>query len=195
MIALTGGIATGKTTVASFLAANGWKVIDADRLAREVLAPNTAGLAQVIAAFGTEILTPLGALDRGHLGKIIFGNQEQRKKLEAITHPLIRDLLIKEVQFLSPRPSDVIFYEASLIFETKSQDQYREVWVTACAPQVQIQRLMARNQWNESQAQTVIESQWPLERKIKQADHVIWTDLAPETYLPGVLRYLRDRGL
>lgn len=195
VIALTGGIATGKTTVARFLSANGWKVIDADRLAREVLAPKTTGWAQVVDTFGIGILTPQGSLDRGQLGKIIFADKEQRKKLEAITHPLIRALLLKEVQLLPPNPSAVIFYEASLIFETKSQDQFKEVWVTACAPQSQVQRLMSRNQWSEVQAQEVIKSQWPLDKKIKQADHVIWTDLAPEIYLPGLLTYLKSRHL
>jgi len=181
VIALTGGIATGKTTVARFIAQQGFEVIDADQLARQVVLPGSPGLKALVEEFGGGILDPTGHLDRGKLRTHVFGGKDgsfARKKLEQITHPLIRQLLVKTVQE-KLKTQDVslpIFYEAALIFESGSHADFKEVWVTACHPETQLRRLMERNQWSREESLKFINAQIPMAEKMRLAHHVIRTD-------------------
>jgi dephospho-CoA kinase len=188
VIALTGGIATGKTTVAEFLRRQGFIVIDADQLSRQVVSPGSEGLGAIVREFGSDILDSSGSLDRAKLRGKIFAdpqNSNPRLKLESITHPLIRQLLVETVAKKRPTQKDPypIFYEAALIFESKSQQKFKEIWVTACSPENQLRRLMTRNKLSEVEAQKIIASQFPMDEKVRGADRVIWTDEPAESYL------------
>lgn len=202
VIALTGGIATGKTTVAQFLKTQDFIVIDADQLSRSVVSPGSKGLHAIVQEFGADILDSRGELDRAKLRGKIFADPKdgsQRLKLEGITHPLIRQLLIETVEKRGPAQKYPfpIFYEAALIFESQSQRLFKEVWVTACQAETQLKRLMERSQLAQDEAQRIIAAQFPMEEKIKGATRVIRTDLSPETYLEElrpILVALKDQA-
>ena len=176
-IGLTGGIATGKSTVARLLEARGYSVIDADHLARVVTAPGSPGLAQIVARFGTDVLTPNGELNRPRLGQIVFAKPDLRHQLEQITHPLIRAALLAKVAALDlehqPR---YFFYEAALIFEIGSAADYAQVWATVCAPALQLERLKQRSGIDDERAKTIIANQMAATEKARRADQVIHTD-------------------
>jgi dephospho-CoA kinase len=195
-IGLTGGIATGKSTVARLLVARGFTVIDADILARRVLAPGSAGLAEVVAAFGPGMLTAAGDLDRKRLGERIFADPERRKELDALTHPRIRLALaeaLKASGLLSvPRP---FFYEAALVVETGSHERFSSLWVTLCRPETQLARLVARDARSAAEAQRIIAAQLPAAEKARWADVVIDTDGPPELLESRVDAALRTAGL
>lgn len=176
-IALTGGVATGKSTVADVLRLAGYAVIDADQLARDVVVPGSQGLASIVKMFGTGVLNADQSLDRQRLGQLIFAAPAERRHLEAITHPLIRDALAERLETLGittkPRP---FFYEAALIFETKTQADFREVWATVCSPASQVSRLMKRNNLRLDAAERIIASQMPATAKAALATRVIDTE-------------------
>lgn len=176
-IGLTGGIATGKSTIASMLKARGYTVIDADLLAREVVAPGSPGLAAIASAFGQGVLDAQGQLDRARMRTLVFGDAAARRRLEAITHPLIQQALAKKMQTLGlldqPR---VFFYEAALLFEIGAQGRFRAVWATHCAPSTQIQRLCARDRLDREAAANILASQMPAEDKARLADYALATD-------------------
>ena len=174
-IALTGGIATGKSHVAQRLRAAGVAVVDADRVAREVVAPGTPGLAAIVARFGEGILTPNSALDRPRLGQLVFRDATARRDLEAIIHPAVRRRID---DFFDRLPEDTPFAVADipLLFETGTESQYDRVIVVACARDAQIERVMARDGLSREDAERRVASQWPIEQKVKRADYVIRTD-------------------
>lgn len=175
-IALTGGIATGKSTVARMLRQLSYPVIDADQLARQVTAPGSPGLAAIVNRFGTDVLDEEGRLNRPLLGQLVFHDERARRDLEAMTHPLIRAALVAEVEKLhlneDPR---LCFYEASLILETGQEKAFRAVWATYCAASTQKQRLMARDQIDCAKADRVLAAQMPAKEKAELADAVIDT--------------------
>ncbi len=141
-IALTGGIATGKSTLAKILRDKGFTVIDADELAHRVVMPGLPALAAIVQTFGPNILDSTGHLDRKNLRNIIFADADARAKLDAIMHPAIRQELHEELarKGLDKKPN-IFFYEAALIFETGSQKHFREVWATHCPRSMQLDRL------------------------------------------------------
>ena len=175
-IALTGGIATGKSTVARMLRQLSYPVIDADQLARQVTAPGSPGLTAIVNRFGTDVLDEDGQLNRPLLGKLVFHDERARRDLEAITHPLIRSALLAEVEKLQlneePR---LFFYEASLIMETGQEKAFRAVWATYCVASVQKQRLMQRDQVDSTKAERIIATQMPAKEKADLADSVVDT--------------------
>ncbi len=174
-IALTGGIATGKSYVASRLRAAGVPVVDADVLARDALAQGTDGLAAVVERFGEGMLMPDGALDRARLGAMVFRDKAARQDLEAIVHPVVRRGI---EAFFDGLPADVPFAVADipLLYETGRQRQFERVIVAACAPETQIARLMARDRLSREDAERRIGAQLPIEAKVTLADHIIRTD-------------------
>jgi dephospho-CoA kinase len=176
-IALTGGIGTGKSTVARLLAGMGVPVIDADRLARDVMAKGQPALTEIVQVFGPDVLTPSGELDRKRLGEKVFADPEALKRLEAITHPRIREALAQELDALgltqNPRP---FIYEASLIYENRLEDQFRAVWVTTCPEVAQIRRVMERDGVGEERVRQILAAQMPVAEKAARADLVIDTD-------------------
>jgi dephospho-CoA kinase len=173
-VALTGGIGTGKTYVAARLRRAGVPVIDADLLAREVVAPGTPGLAAVVARFGSEILTPEGALNRPALGAVVFADPAARHDLEAIVHPAVRQRI---EAFLAAVPSTTPFAVADipLLFETGRAAEFDVVVVAACTPEQQRSRVMARDGLTRAEAEARLAAQWPIAEKVRHADHVIDT--------------------
>ena len=176
-ISLTGGIGTGKSTVGQLLRQRGFKVIDADQLARRVTAPGAPGLAAVTSRFGPDILNADGTLNRTHLGQLVFSQPKLRRELEQLTHPLIRAELHAAVAALDlehqPR---CFFYEAALIFESGSAGDLAQNWATYCSPTVQLERVMQRDGLSVERAQAIIANQMPAGEKANLADVVINTD-------------------
>jgi dephospho-CoA kinase len=173
-VGLTGGIATGKTTVSQLFVQCGAHLIDADVLAREAVAPGSPGLRAIVASFGPGMLSADGTLNRERLADIVFKDAGQRGRLEAIIHPYVfveEERRCREITAKDPHA--VVLFDAALLIETgahKTKD--RVVVVTADEP-TQLARLMARDQFTESQARERIAAQMPLSEKIKVAHYVI----------------------
>ena len=174
-VALTGGIATGKSYVARRLRESGVPVVDADVLAREAVAPDTPGLAAVVARFGSQVLTPAGDLDRARLGDIVFRDGNARHDLEAIIHPIVRRRIDEFFERLALE-TPVAIADIPLLYETGRDRAFDEVIVVACAPETQLARIMARDALARDAAERRIAAQLPIEEKVRRADHVIRTD-------------------
>ena len=172
---LTGGIASGKSTVAARFRARGVPVIDADELAREVVAPGSDGLRAVVEAFGPGVLATGGVLDRKALARIAFSDAAARKKLEGITHPRITRLAIARSQEYANAGEPLACYEAALIVENGMADAFRPLVVVACPEDVQVARVRARDGASAEDALARIRAQKPLSEKVAVADHVIDT--------------------
>ncbi len=175
LFGLTGGIASGKSTVAARFRERGLPVIDADALAREVVAPNTEGLAAVVAAFGEGVLAPDGSLDRKRLAEIVFADEGRRRQLNAIVHSRIGALTAERASELEARGERAACYEAALLVENGLADFFRPLVVVAVSQALQISRTMARDHATEAEARARIAAQLPLADKVKLADHVIET--------------------
>jgi dephospho-CoA kinase len=174
-VALTGGIATGKSYCLQRFAAQGVPTIDADVLAREAVAPGTAGLAAVAVRFGTAVLRSDGTLDRTALGRIVFGDSKARASLEAIVHP---EVYRRIRDWFANQPSGVplAIADIPLLFETGHQHDFDEIIVAACDREEQLRRVMARDGLPVSEALERLSAQWPIDEKVKRANCVIWTD-------------------
>jgi dephospho-CoA kinase len=170
---LTGGLASGKSTVAARLRALGVPVIDADQLAREVVAPGTPGLAAVVEAFGPSVLSPDGSLDRPKVAALVFSDHAKRQMLNAIVHPLIGAASAARVAELAGRGETLACYEAALLVENGLADAFRPLVVVAVAEDVQIARAMARDAATEQQVRARLAAQLPLVAKVAAADYVI----------------------
>jgi dephospho-CoA kinase len=175
-VGLTGGIATGKSTVAEMLRGHGCPVLDADVIARQVVEPGTPVLAEIAKLFGAHVLQRDGSLDRKALGAQVMGNPSARKQLEGLTHPAIFAGLLQGLTTLRQAGERLAFVEAALMVESGSYRNYGELWVVTCSPAVQRQRLMARNGFDESTAKRWIASQLPLAEKEAMADQVLRND-------------------
>ena len=173
VIGLTGGIATGKSTVASLLRELGAKVIDADDLAREIVQPGQEAWKETVDAFGSEILRQDKTIDRETLRKKIFQDEAARKKLESITHPRIRALAQARIQQLATEEADLIVYEAPLLFENQVHLWLRPVILVACDLEIQKRRLRERDGLDEEEIQRHLQAQMPLQEKRKLADFII----------------------
>jgi dephospho-CoA kinase len=181
LFGLTGGIACGKSTVAGFLRNRHLPVIDADEVAREVVSPGSEGLAHIVAVFGPGVLDASGCLDRSKMGTLVFTNDKERAKLEAITHPLIRQQTQRRARALADQGHPMAAYEAALLVENGLADAFRPlVVVVVVDPATQVARLVARNSLTEEQARARIASQMPLSEKASLADHVIDTGVSLE---------------
>jgi dephospho-CoA kinase len=173
LFGLTGGIASGKSTVAARFRERGVPVIDADELAREVVAAKSEGLAAIVATFGEGVLAPDGSLDRKRVAAVVFADAEQRRRLNAITHPRIGALTAKRAEELAARGERVACYEAALLVENGLADAFRPLVVVAVAEPVQIARMVGRDGATEIEARARIAAQFPLADKLKLADYVI----------------------
>lgn len=173
LIGLTGGIATGKSTVAAELGGHGATVIDADVLAREVVEPGQPALEEIAARFGREVITDDGRVDRARLGSIVFADPEARRDLERITHPRVRDLMQQRIAAALAADADLIVAEVPLLFETKSEALYEGVMLAYAPPGVQLERLMARDGIDEASARLRLSAQIPIDDKRTRATWVI----------------------
>ncbi|MEM7433733.1 MAG: dephospho-CoA kinase [Myxococcota bacterium] len=176
VVGLTGGIACGKTTVASMFGELGIPVIDADDLAREVVEPGTPGLARVVAEFGEQVLDGAGQLDRKRLADVVFDDDDARKRLNAILHPLIGAAGATHIAELQTHPAPYILYEAALLVETGSYKAFGALVVVSADPRVQKERLVKRDGLSDEEADARIASQLPLSEKEAVADYVVAND-------------------
>lgn len=177
LIGLTGNIATGKSAVAQMLAEMGATVIDADRVAHEVMRAGGPVYAAITAAFGAEIVDPDGEIDRRRLGERVFADPAALATLEAIVHPAV----IEEVdRRIAAAPTGVVVVEAIKLIEAGMAGRYDSLWVTACPVETQVQRLMAGRGLSRQEALVRIQAQPPQEEKIARADVVIDTDCSLE---------------
>jgi dephospho-CoA kinase len=174
-VALTGGIATGKSYCLARFASFGVPVIDADQLARDAVAPGSRALDEVTARFGPAILRSDGALDRASLGRIVFNDRAARADLEAIVHPEVYRRISEWLATLPPR-TRVAIADIPLLFETGHTHDFDRVVVVACDPREQLRRIIARDGLSERDARARLDSQWPIEEKEARADYVINTD-------------------
>lgn len=180
-IGLTGGIATGKSYVISVLRELGCEVLDADLTAREVVEPGQPAFNEIVNHFGREILSPDGTLDRAKLGAAIFALPAQREKLNAIVHPRVfeaQERWLAEIANRNPQPIAII--DAALMIETGSYRRFDKLIVVYCEPEIQIERLMARNNFSREEALARISAQMPSAEKLKYADFTINTSLGFE---------------
>ena len=173
VIGLTGGIASGKSTVAAELRDLGAPIVDADQLAREVVEPGTPALAEIERAFGPEVLDTDGRLDRRRMGEIVFADPDARRTLNAIVHPRIAEAGQEAVAAHAAAGARIVIYEAALIVENGLHHALDGLVVVAAPEDVQIERLIAREGLDEESARARVAAQLPLADKIAVADHVI----------------------
>ena len=187
LIGLSGGIGSGKSTVAGLLEARGAVIVDADRIAHEILSPGGAGVAAVAERFGPGVVGSDGGIDRPKLRSVIFAGPAARRDLEAITHPLIYAEMATRLGG-SFAPDTVVVVDAPLLVETGGRDRFgmRALVVVAAEQSQQIQRVVARGGMTAQEAATVIAAQAPAERKLAAADYVLDNRGSPEALEAGV---------
>jgi dephospho-CoA kinase len=174
LVGLTGGIATGKSTVSTMFAHLGAKVIDADLLAREVVMPGQPALAQIVQEFGPDVLDADGELDRKRLGAIVFTDAGKRKRLEEITHPAIRARQQRILSVYEEEGFDgIVMWDAALLIEGSGARGMDRVVVVVADADTELRRLMTRDGLPEEEARRRIASQMPLSEKVKVAHYVI----------------------
>jgi dephospho-CoA kinase len=174
-VALTGGIATGKSHVRAEFERLGVPTIDADVLARAAVAPGTPGLTAVASRFGRDVLDASGALDRKKLGTVVFADPQARRDLEQIVHPAVRRAI--DAWFAALPPTEpVAIADIPLLYETGRDAEFDAVVVTTCDPETQVRRVMARDGITEAEARQRIAAQLPSQEKTGRATHVIHTD-------------------
>jgi dephospho-CoA kinase len=176
VVGLTGGIASGKSTVARMLADLGAKIVDADQVARQVVEPGEPAYDDIVAAFGKEILLQDGQLDRKKLGAMVFADGEKRKRLNAITHPRIAAETQKRLMALGAAGERVAVYEAALLVENGVHRGMGGLIVVACSEMEQIQRIMRRDNLSQDEAVQRVRAQAPLSDKVAVATWVIDTN-------------------
>jgi dephospho-CoA kinase len=174
LVGLTGGIATGKSTVSAMFGHLGARIIDADLLAREVVAPGQRAHQEIVQEFGPEVLQPDGHLDRKRLGAVVFADPAKRKRLEQITHPAIR---LRQQRILSVYEEEafegIVIWDAALLIEGGGAKDMDRVVVVIADADTELERLVARDGLSGDDARQRIASQMPLAEKVKVADHVI----------------------
>jgi dephospho-CoA kinase len=175
-VALTGGIATGKSVVRGELERLGVPTIDADVLARDVVAPGTPGLAAIVARFGDGVLDDRRELDRRKLGATVFADEEARRDLERIVHPAVRAVIDAWLDSMERQKKTIAVAVIPLLYETGREHEFDVVVTTACVADEQLRRVMARDGLSELQAKQRIAAQLSTEEKVSRADYTIWTD-------------------
>lgn len=197
VIGLTGGIASGKTTVANLLAKHGGAIIDADVAAREAVEPGEPALSEIVETFGPDVLTPEGRLDRPALAKIVFHDEAARQKLNAIVHPRVRQRMVAQLDALrkSPHPPRFAVLVVPLLLESGHDWQIDQIWLVAVPVETQRERLMRRDALDEAAADARIRAQMPLSEKLKRADRVIYNTGSLEDVENAVLEVLRAERL
>ncbi|MBW4636326.1 MAG: dephospho-CoA kinase [Iphinoe sp. HA4291-MV1] len=184
IIGLTGGIATGKTTVANYLAsAYNLPILDADIYAREAVSVGSPILQETAQRYGEQILLPNGNLNRKKLGEIIFNNQEERHWVEHLIHPYVGDRFLEEI---TVSPAQTLVLVIPLLFEARMTDLVTEIWVVSCSEEKQLQRLMQRNHLTLEQAKARIKSQMSIVEKVARADVVLDNSSTLEALLKQV---------
>ena len=175
-VALTGGIATGKSHVRAQFEKLGVPTIDADVLAKQAVEPGTPGLAAVTSRFGRGVLDPSGALDRRRLGAIVFTDPAARRDLEQIVHPFVRQRTDEWFASLEGKGHPFAVADIPLLYEAGRDADFDDVIVTACEPDTQVRRVMHRDGLSEAEARQRVAAQLPIAEKIRRADFVVSTE-------------------
>ena len=173
-VALTGGIATGKSYVLDQFRRCGLACLDADELAHGVMAAQTEATTAIVARFGTGILAQDGSVDRKKLGPIVFADASARRELEAIVHPAVYRAIAMGVRAFEMMGDTLAIVDVPLLYETGAEKQFDRVIVTACPPEMQLARLLERG-LTEAAARQRLAAQWPTEKKTSHADFVVNT--------------------
>lgn len=173
VIGLTGGIASGKSTISKLLVEKGYTVIDADIAARKVVEIGTPALQGIRDFFGKEILQEDGSLNRRKLGEIVFADEQKRIKLNELTHPRIRDWMLAQLNLAQKNEADVVFMDIPLLFESEAFHITKKVLVVYIDEETQLTRLMERDKLTEEQALQRIHSQLSMDEKKARADYII----------------------
>lgn len=176
VIGLTGGIASGKSTVSKKLIELGAVIVDADLISREVVNKGEHVWHKIIEYFGQSILLPSGQINRKALANIIFNNEEARLNLNRLTHPEILKRSKERIKYFQEKGKEPIIFDVPLLIESGAYNMVDKIWVVYCTKATQIQRLMARNGLSQAEAIKRVESQMPLEEKLRFADEIINTE-------------------
>ncbi|MCS7090025.1 MAG: dephospho-CoA kinase [Verrucomicrobiota bacterium] len=190
-IGLTGGVGMGKSTVAAIFERCGVSVLDTDQLAREVVEPGQPAWSEIVEAFGREVLDASGRLRRAELARLVFADPELRRRLEAITHPRIRDRWQARMSEWQREGRAEALVVIPLLFETGAEGELDCVVCVACTSATQRDRLRARG-WSDEEINGRISAQWAIEEKMARAHYVIWTEGALSA-TQGQVRKLLDR--
>ncbi len=190
-IGLTGGLGTGKSTVAKLLREQGYVVLDADQLARQVIARETPGLKSVIQRFGKDFLLENGELNREKMSQEVFLNSTSLQDLENIIHPLVKVEILRQKEMERSKGSKLVFYDVPLLFEKNISD-FDAVIVVACSEENQKARIQKRNNWSEKEINNRLKNQWPLAQKIQKADYVIYNNGTLEDLNLEVVKIVAD---
>ncbi len=175
-VGLTGGIACGKTYVTEQLRTRGCEVIDADQVARKVVEPGQPAYQDIVLEFGPEILQPDGTIDRAKLGAIVFADTDRRARLNAIVHPRVHEMQSLWMAEVAERnPATIVVVDAALMIESGGYKRFDKIVVVYCAPEIQLARLIARNNLSVEEAARRIAAQMPSAEKLKYADYSIDT--------------------
>lgn len=172
-IGLTGGIASGKSTVSRILQNSGYPVIDADQVAKSIVEPGTAGLRQVVLHFGPEVLKLDGSLDRQKIGSLVFKNSSELRKLESILHPLIQKETARRKGELEARGERIAFYDVPLLFEKNLESQFDAIVLVSTSLELQKRRMKERDQLSDEEISHRLGAQIPLAEKIGKATWVL----------------------
>ncbi|NME42256.1 dephospho-CoA kinase [Ligilactobacillus agilis] len=195
ILGLTGGIASGKSTVSAYLAQNGALIIDADLIARQVVAKKSSGLKQIVAKFGGEILTASGELDRKKLGKLVFSNKDLLKALTDITGPLIRAEILREIEAAKKAQVKLVVLDIPLLFETGYQTLCDKVMVVTIPSKLQLERVMKRDNLSAAEARKRIANQLPASKRNELADVLIDNSKSVAETYQQVLKWLKIEAL
>ena len=169
IVGLTGGISSGKSTVSSYLKQLKIPVIDADEVARKVVEPNSQGAIEIRKAFGSDVFEEDGSLNRQKLGALIFSNAENRQKLDDLLQPLIKIMILEEIEEYRQKGETMIVLDLPLLFEKQYEELCEEIIVVYVPKELQLERLMRRNQYTKQEALSRIDSQLSIEEKRKRA--------------------------
>ncbi len=192
LVGLTGGIATGKSTFARALAALGAPVIDADRIAREVVARGTPALSAIACAFGGEMIGPDGELDRKRMASQVFADPAARARLEAIVHPAVREAMRRETARLAAEGRPLAFYDVPLLYEVGMDRQVDAVAVVWAPRDAQLARLRARDGLSQVEAEARLAAQIPVDEKAARADFVVVNDGDPAAIRAKAAAFLAE---
>lgn len=194
VIGLTGGIGTGKTEVSRILAGLGAEIVNADVLGHQAYEPQTETWRQVVEAFGEEILSETGEVDRRKLGPIVFADERALRRLNAIVHPRIRQMIVERLDDLGARGLGAAVVEAALFIEAGWSPLADELWVTAAPEETVIERLRARTGLDDKAIRARIDSQMPQQERLRHADVIVENDGSLDSLRGRVKRLWDERG-
>ena len=186
-IGITGGIGAGKSTAQKILEEHGLPVIDTDQLARDLVQPGQPALTEITEAFGKDVLSPDGSLNRAKVADLVFGDPEKKQQLESILHPKIRHCWQAKLAELESSDTKAAAVVIPLLFETDAQSAFGKILCLACPPAQQHTRLKSRG-WSDEHTHARLQTQWPIQKKMDASDHVIWNSGTLELLKSQLLR-------